>query len=427
MNRRLRPLLALFLAAALAIPVLAVSGNPQPLFTANLSATGPSPGVTAMEQALLDRLDSAAISVDAAIYDFNRASVREALIAAHGRGVQVRLVADDDAYENPSYAPHFAALEVAGIPIIQDNRSSIMHNKFFVIDGEIIWTGSTNLTDNGFTYNHNNSLVFTSTLLAEIYTVEFDEMFVEGLFGTAKTDNTTHTLSVDAVPLRIYFSPSDAALGEVIDEVNAAAESIHFGIFFFTDDTLREALIARHQAGITVTGVWDLLGAANPASEDELLCLAGIPIKIEDFGGKLHNKFMVIDAAGPSPRVITGSMNWTGSGDGANDENTLIIHDGEVAQAYLDYFRELYDALGPETLCQSIRLYLPAIKKTVAGNPTPTPTPAPTPGPTPAPSGNVTIFNIHIDGAGSTEPDEHVDLRNDELGPHPTERLDPDG
>jgi phosphatidylserine/phosphatidylglycerophosphate/cardiolipin synthase-like enzyme len=385
MSRRgLRPFIVLLLASTLTLPALALSSNPRALFTDNLMATGPLPGITAMEQALLDRLDAAAVSIDAAIYDFNRVSIRDALIAAHGRGIQVRLVADDEAYENASYAPHFAALETAGIPIVQDHRASLMHNKFFIIDGEIVWTGSTNLTDNGFTYNHNNSLVVTSTLLADIYTLEFEEMFVDGLFGTAKTDNTTHTLTVDGVPLAIYFSPSDAALGEVIEEVNTAADSIHFGIFFFTDDTLREALIARHQAGVTVSGVWDLLGAANTFSEDELLCLAGIPIKIEDFGGKLHNKFMVIDAGGASPRVITGSMNWTGSGDGANDENTLIVHDAEVALAYQTAFQEIYDALGPATLCEPIEIYLPAVLKTTAATPPPPATP--TPGPTPSSS-----------------------------------------
>jgi phosphatidylserine/phosphatidylglycerophosphate/cardiolipin synthase-like enzyme len=76
-----------------------------------------------------------------------------------------------------------------------------------------------------------------------------------------------------------------------------------------------------------------------------------VPIKVEDFGGKVHNKFMVIDAGGAAPRVVTGSMNWSGAGGAANDENTLIIHDGAVAQAYLSAFQELYDALEMETLC----------------------------------------------------------------------------
>jgi phosphatidylserine/phosphatidylglycerophosphate/cardiolipin synthase-like enzyme len=86
-----------------------------------------------------------------------------------------------------------------------------MHNKFFVIDNQTVWSGSTNITDNGFAFNHNNSLVFTSTLLADIYTIEFEEMFIDGLFGTHKTDNVTHTIDYNGIPVEIYFSPSDGA------------------------------------------------------------------------------------------------------------------------------------------------------------------------------------------------------------------------
>ena len=82
----------------------------------------------------------------------------------------------------------------------------------FVIDGEVVWTGSTNMSDNGFTYNHNNSIVLTSTLLADIYNIEFNEMFEQGLFGTAKSDNVTHTLDYNGIPMEIYFSPTDNAL-----------------------------------------------------------------------------------------------------------------------------------------------------------------------------------------------------------------------
>lgn len=354
--------LTLLIAFAFVLAIVtAAAGNPQTLFTDNITSTGPITAVTVMEQELLDRINGATTSIDAAFYDFNRVSIRDALIAAHNRGVVVRVVTDDEAYADAGYGPHFAALEAAGITVINDGRSSIMHNKFAVIDGEVVWTGSTNWSDNGFTYNHNNSVVFTSTELADIYGAEFDEMFVDGHFGTAKTDNTSHTLTYNGVPLEIYFSPTDNAMDEVIAEVNAATESIQFSIFFFTDDALRDAIIGRMQAGVTVSGVWDNLGAANQYSDDETLCAAGANIKIEDFGGKMHNKFMVIDADGANPVVVTGSMNWSSSGDEANDENTLIIHDGPTAQAYLAAFQALYAALDLDTLCNPQRVYLPIV------------------------------------------------------------------
>lgn len=443
MTHRKRALALVVILVGLAIVSLTAlaATNPQILFTDNITAVGTSVAPTAMEQDLLDRLNASTTSIDAAIYELDRQSIRDALIAAAGRGVTVRVVTDDDAYAEDAY---YADLEAAGITVVDDARSSIMHNKFFVVDGEVVWTGSTNITNTGFTYNHNNSVVMTSTLLANIYTLEFDEMW-SGDFGTHKTDNVTHTIDYNGVPVEIYFSPSDGAMDEVLSEVNAADESIRFSIFFFTDDDLRDAILAKAQEGLTISGIWDALGAGNQYSEDEALCDAGIPIKIEDFGGKMHNKFMIIDAGGPAPRVITGSMNWSASGDDANDENTLVIHDGAIAQSYLEAFNELYDALGPETLCvagqdEDVFIWLPVIQKaeptlTPTSTPTPTntpentptptntaaptntPTPTPTNTPEPQPSGDVNIIDIFYDGAGSSEPDEYVQIRNDDSAP----------
>jgi phosphatidylserine/phosphatidylglycerophosphate/cardiolipin synthase-like enzyme len=294
-------LLTFALLMMLGSVALAVGGDPQPLFTDNITATGTSIAVTEMEQQLLNRLNAATNSIDAAIYSLDRVSIRNALIAAHNRGVTVRVVADDDAYNEAECKPHFQALEAAGIPVILDNRSSLMHNKFFVIDGLIVWTGSTNITNTGFTYNHNNSLVFTSTELADIYETEFDEMY-GGLFGMAKTDNTTHTLTYAGSLVESYFSPTDGAMNQLISEVNAADESIHFAIFSFTDDGLRDAILARARADVTVRGIFDGVNAGSPCSDDEALCAVG-RMKIENFGGKVRNKFMVIDAHGSDPKL----------------------------------------------------------------------------------------------------------------------------
>jgi hypothetical protein len=422
-------IVTLLIVVGLGLTTTIFALGPTILFTDNILSTGTSQEVTLMEQELLNRINGASVSIDVAIYGFNRASVRDALIAAHERGVLVRVVTDDDAYDNASYYPYYHALETAGISVIRDNRSSLMHNKFFIIDGNTVWSGSTNQTDTGYTYNHNNSLLFDSTLMADIYSIEFDEMFEDGLFGTAKTDNVTHTIDYNGVPIEIYFSPSDNGMAEIIDEINTAQESVYFSIFFFTDDDLSDALINKANEGLTVEGIWDALGAANPYSEDETLCDAGIPIKIEDFGGKMHNKFMIIDANGPSPRVITGSMNWSASGDEANDENTLIIHDGNTAQAYLATYQELYNALGADTVCAMgttgiTAIYLPIIQKplptptfTPTPMPTSTPVPTSTPMPTatntpPPPPANVEITYILYNPSGDDVQGEYVRIQN---------------
>ena len=75
----------------------------------------------------------------------------------------------------------------------------------------------------------------------------------------------------------------------------------------------------------------------------------------------------------------------------------------------------------------SYLIYLPVtIRDRFELTPTPTPTtpspqpttitpvPSDTPVPPPATTGNIQIINIFYDGAGSLEPDEHVDIRNDD-------------
>jgi phosphatidylserine/phosphatidylglycerophosphate/cardiolipin synthase-like enzyme len=50
--------------------------------------------------------------------------------------------------------------------------------------------------------------------------------------------------------------------------------------------------------------------------------------------GFLHDKVMIIDQS----IVVTGSFNFSASAADNNDENVLIIHNPDMAQAYLREF-----------------------------------------------------------------------------------------
>ena len=196
MRRRLSPVLILIVVVVVLLfgrraldPAASISKD-NVFFTDNIEATGASETKTVMERALLYHLDNAEASIDAAIYDFNRDSVRDALVAAHDRGVAIRVVTDDETrWFNDSYIPYYSSLEQAGIPVKDDEReNSIMHNKYFVIDKNLVWTGSTNMSDNGFSKNHNNAIVLTGTQVAKVFLNDFDQMW-SGDFSVAKTQS----------------------------------------------------------------------------------------------------------------------------------------------------------------------------------------------------------------------------------------------
>lgn len=310
-----------------------------------LTATAPTTDETVMETALLTLLDGATQNIDVAIYGFNRASLRDALIAAHNRGVTVRVVGDNEALADPGYAPFYNALLTAGIPVVVDPFSAIAHNKFAVIDGQITWTGSTNWTDTGFTFNMNNSLVFTDTYIALAYAMEFEEMF-GGRFSNQKTNNTPHVFTYTNAIVGIYFAPTDAVEEQILAALTTADSDFQFAQFFWTSAALGELAVSKYVTeGIDVWGTWDQLGAGNVSSQDDVLCAAGVPVRVEDFGGKLHHKVGVIDAFGSDPIVVTGSYNWTASAEESNDENTVIIHNAEIAAAFYEEMARLYAAI----------------------------------------------------------------------------------
>jgi phosphatidylserine/phosphatidylglycerophosphate/cardiolipin synthase-like enzyme len=313
----------------------------------------PAAGSSAVDEALVGFIEAATDTIDAAVYGLDRANVRDALIEAHDRNVTVRIVGDDEAAASSAYSPTYKALIDAGIPVVTDTYVSyIQHNKFAVFDGRTVWTGSTNWTDNGFTYNANNAIVITSTHLAQAYTKEFEEMFADGRFSHQKEDNTTHVFSYTHTLVEAYFSPSDNVEAQVAEVISNAQESLHFAMFYWTSDPLGSLVYTRVvTGGLEVSGVWDAVGAANAYSEDERLCAAGVPLKVETFGGKVHDKFAVVDAFGDDPVVILGSYNWTKAGAFDNDENTLIVHDAALAQAYYEEYQRLYEAIPDAAIC----------------------------------------------------------------------------
>jgi len=351
-------------------------------FNERFTATTATAYHTPMEDALLDLIGGATTSVDVALYGLNRQSIVDALIAAHDKGVTVRVVGDY-AGATGDYIEGYQALTAGGITLVTDS-SKTQHNKFVVIDGEVVWTGSTNFTDTGMTLNANNSTMITDTTLGDIYSTKLEEMWA-GDFDEDKADDAVHLLDYDGTLLESYFSPTDLVAFEVWDELADADETIHFAMFYWTDDLLTDRVVERLGQGVEVYGVWD-----HSCSADEALRNAGAYSRIGDFAGKMHHKFAVIDVEGSDPVVILGSYNWTTRGAYENDENTLVIHDHDLARAYFAEWQRLWSAL--EEL-EAWDVFLPLVMRSMS---TPPPTPMSTPTntltntPTPTPSSTST-------------------------------------
>jgi phosphatidylserine/phosphatidylglycerophosphate/cardiolipin synthase-like enzyme len=281
-------------------------------------------------------IDAARLTVDVAAYSLSLNSVRDALLRAHDRGLQVRMVMESDNLDRADPQK----LKDAGIEIIGDRREGLMHDKFIVIDNSEVWMGSMNFTDSGGYADNNNMMRIRSVKLAENYTKEFEEMFTDDKFGpdvVAETPNPRVT--INDTPIDVYFSPDDHIQASFLDLINNAQESIYFMAFSFTADPLGEAVRARALDGVTVAGVMETEQVkSNIGTEFDPFKQAGLDVAMDGNPGQMHHKVMIIDQS----IVIFGSYNFTDSAEKRNDENLLVIYNTEIAAQFIAEFQRVY-------------------------------------------------------------------------------------
>jgi phosphatidylserine/phosphatidylglycerophosphate/cardiolipin synthase-like enzyme len=288
-----------------------------------------------VDEKLVALINDAQSSIHVAAYELDLDNVAEALIEAHERGVPVRLVTDTDNVDERAVR----SMRGAGIPIVEDGREAIMHNKFVIIDEEVLWTGSGNLTENDTHRNNNNAIVIRSPALAQNYRAEFEEMFEDGEFGPdSSPDMPYQQVFIDEAIIENYFAPENEVAAHIIGHLQAAEQSIYFMAFSFTDDRIGDVLRDKHRAGLEVKGVLEYRGSETEYSEYGAMKEAGIDVLQDGNPYIMHHKIFIIDGQ----RVILGSFNFSRSADESNDENILIITDPDITQAYLAEFQRIY-------------------------------------------------------------------------------------
>ena len=219
-----------------------------------------------------------------------------------------------------------------------------MHNKFWIFDGLVLWTGSTNITKNGIFVQDNNTIVFQAPELATIYEGEFQEMW-DGKFGPKSPSQLAdQSVVINGTPIQVIFTSEDPAIEPaIIPLVNTATKNIRFLAFSFTDYPLAKAMIDRAQQGVDVAGVMDKTQSGGTGAELGTFFCAGVPVRQDGNPQFMHNKIIIVDER----YVITGSLNFSTSAEESNDENVIIIDNPEIARLYMQDFDRVY-SLGTE-------------------------------------------------------------------------------
>jgi phosphatidylserine/phosphatidylglycerophosphate/cardiolipin synthase-like enzyme len=232
-----------------------------------------------------------------------------------------------------------------------------MHHKFAVRDGEAVWTGSTNWTDDSFSRCENVIVTVASSAVAAAYTKDFEQLWSTGSVeesGFVAPD----PIRVDGRRVRAWFSPGngEALATRIAHRIVKARRRIRVCSPVVTSGPILGALAECVSDGkVDVAGVVDGTQMKGVYHQWELNGNAAwkIPIVSRIFGSArfsakrstpygqrdvhdfMHAKVTVADDL-----VFTGSYNLSHSGE-MNAENVLEIRDPELADRLASWIDEV--------------------------------------------------------------------------------------
>lgn len=332
------------------VETAALRGERGAWFQAYFSKPASSPdlitGAQGMDAALVADIAQATHSIRVASFDLDLLSITNALVAAHGRGVTVRVSVDGENLAAPEASFAMGRLEDAGIMVFYDRRSAFMHDKIVVLDEHVVWTGSWNLTANDTFRNNNNMLRIDNAQLAAEYRAKLDVIGAGHGGPNGRGVVHSHSRVIGAATVQAMFAPEDSIIDMLVQQIDRAQRRVDVLAFAFTSDAVAHALMRAHERGVAVRVVMERRNTGGTGSEFAMLRAAGIDIHADGNCFVMHHKVIMVDGQ----RMITGSFNFTDAAQQQNDENVLLIHDADVTSVYGAEFERVYNqALNPAT------------------------------------------------------------------------------
>jgi phosphatidylserine/phosphatidylglycerophosphate/cardiolipin synthase-like enzyme len=129
------------------------------------------------DKQLINTINSANKTLDIAIYSLTKKDIVDAVIQAKERNVDVRLLTDKTEAKTKSQKAELQLLKNNGIPIKINTHSGLLHDKFTVVDSQIIATGSFNYSNNAVYDNDENLIIIRDASVAQGYDNEFNNMW----------------------------------------------------------------------------------------------------------------------------------------------------------------------------------------------------------------------------------------------------------
>ncbi len=314
--------------------------------------------------AVADFLYGARRTLDLAQYDFDLGAdtariVGDALRRAAARGVRIRLAYNVD-HAKPIPVPPppspdetlIASLPVdaTAVPGVPD----LMHHKYVVRDGDTVWTGSLNWSDDAWSRQENVVAIVRSAEIAADYARDFAQLVAAvDVAGSGAVEPVWHE------NVRVWFTPAHGAdlSHRIAQAIGLARRRVRVCSPVLTTGPVLGALAATR---VDVAGCVDqtqVRGVVEQWREDgrrrwklpllERVAARSFSAKRSTPFGSGVRDFMHAKVTVADDTAFVGSFNLSRSGE-RNAENVLEIADAELAErlaGFVDEVRARYPAL----------------------------------------------------------------------------------
>lgn len=326
-------------------------------------------------------------SIHGAVYEFQYPDVLNALKQASHRGAKVKIIFDDvEKYESDGtpkgpWKRNREEIANAKIKKLCKSRKNarLMHNKFFVLSKGntriAVWTGSTNLTENGIFGHSNLGHIVEDETVAGSFMQYWERLNADPeIDADYRNENMTESPVPDSLKIgtTTIFSPRGTQLDSLdwyskiaADANNALFMTFAFGmhekfkeVYRVEDKKLRMSLMEKAYSNPKV----------KERDEADIQKIRNLPNVIVSIGNRIvtnsfdrwlremysvdgkskhvywiHTKYMIVDPLSNEPIVISGSANFSKASTDTNDENMLVIKgDLRIADIYFGEYMRLF-------------------------------------------------------------------------------------
>ena len=275
---------------------------------------------------LLEAIRTAKESIHVVMFGLSDEPILSELAQKTKEGVHV------DLYYDLKGSPRLDLL-IQGARLHPIEHSGLMHLKILIIDHEMVFIGSANMTTSSLKMHDNLMLGLMDRKAAHF--LEKKTPHESGYFKTL----------LKGQELEIWLLPDleGLALLDLRKKIKEASRSIRIAQFTYTHPALIEEVIAAHKRGVEVSVVIDMhssLGASAQAIQR--MKQSGAAIFISQGVQLMHHKFLWID----EEMLITGSANWTKSAFDKNNDCLITLPKLDAKQKKL--MKKLWKRLSTE-------------------------------------------------------------------------------